>query len=321
MESAELERTAVDIEARVGQAARLELRATGTVIKFDGSSPSIRRAATTTRRTRRRKRLPAMTARASRYKKRSTATQHFTEPPPRYSEASLVKRMEELGIGRPSTYASILQVLQDRSYVRIEKKRLVPEDRGPQLVTAFLESFFARYVEYDFTADLEEQLDLVSNNELEWQRLAAQILAATSSAAVEEIKDLRIGQVIEALDEMLAPHIFPPRPDGTDPRLCAVCGNGPAVAKTRQVRRLHRLLELSGMPQHASVLGRRGRRRRGRPARGCSASIRTSASKSACGPGGSVPMCSSARGRRAKSRSAPACRAARKRPPSIWRWR
>ena len=157
-------------------------------------------------------------------KKAIAATQHFTEPPPRYSEASLVKRMEELGIGRPSTYASILQVLQDRSYVRIEKKRLVPEDRG-RIVVAFLESFFARYVEYDFTADLEEQLDLVSNNELEWHDLLRKFWQGFT-AAVDEIKDLRIGQVIEALDEMLAPHIFPPRPDGTDPRLCTVCGNG-----------------------------------------------------------------------------------------------
>src|SRR4029077_19472247 len=164
---------------------------------------------------------PAMTAGEPLTCKEIAATQHFTEPPPRYSEASLVKRMEELGIGRPSTYASILQVLQDRSYVRIDKRRLVPEDRG-RIVVAFLESFFARYVEYDFTADLEEQLDRVSNNELEWHDLLREFWIAFTGA-VGEIKDLSISQVIDALNEMLAPHIFPPRPDGTDPRLCTVC--------------------------------------------------------------------------------------------------
>ncbi len=132
--------------------------------------------------------------------------------------------MEELGIGRPSTYASILQVLQDRKYVRIDKRRLIPEDRG-RIVVAFLESFFARYVEYDFTADLEEQLDRVSNNEVEWRELLRRFWR-DFIAAVGEIKDLRIAQVIDALDEMLAPHLFPPRADGTDPRHCTVCGTG-----------------------------------------------------------------------------------------------
>ena len=132
--------------------------------------------------------------------------------------------MEELGIGRPSTYASILQVLKDRKYVRIDKRRLVPEDRG-RIVVAFLESFFARYVEYDFTADLEEQLDRVSNNEVEWRQLLREFWIAFTGA-VGEIKDLKISQVIDALDEMLAPHIFPPRADGVDPRRCATCGTG-----------------------------------------------------------------------------------------------
>ncbi len=132
--------------------------------------------------------------------------------------------MEELGIGRPSTYASILQVLKDRGYVRIDKKRLVPEDKG-RVVTAFLESFFARYVEYDFTADLEEQLDRVSNNEIAWRELLRDFWR-DFTAAVGEIKDLRVAQVLDALDEMLAPHLFPPRADGTDPRQCPTCGTG-----------------------------------------------------------------------------------------------
>ncbi len=152
------------------------------------------------------------------------ASQHFTEPPPRFSEASLVKRMEELGIGRPSTYAAILQVLQDRGYVRIDKRRLVPEDKG-RLVIAFLESFFARYVEYDFTASLEEQLDRVSNNEVDWRQLLRDFWR-DFIGAVDDIKDVPISEVLVALDELLAPHVFPVRADGGDPRQCPTCGTG-----------------------------------------------------------------------------------------------
>src|SRR5205823_14659171 len=170
------------------------------------------------------RRLPEMSARETLAKRKIDASQHFTEPPPRYSEASLVKRMEELGIGRPSTYASILQVLKDRGYVRIDKKRLIPEDKG-RVLTAFLESFFARYVEYDFTADLEEQLDRISNNEMAWRDLLRDFWREFT-AAVGDIKNLRVTEVIDALDEMLAPHLFPPRPDGSDPRKCPNCETG-----------------------------------------------------------------------------------------------
>jgi DNA topoisomerase-1 len=170
------------------------------------------------------RRLPAMSAGEKLDKRAIAATQHFTEPPPRYSEASLVKRMEELGIGRPSTYASILQVLQDRRYVRLDKKRLYPEDKG-RVVTAFLESFFSRYVEYDFTASLEEQLDRVSNNEIDWRQLLRDFWR-DFIGAVDDIKDVPIGEVLNVLDELLGPHIFPPREDGKDPRLCPSCGNG-----------------------------------------------------------------------------------------------
>ncbi len=223
MEFAELERTTVDIEAKVA-GRLLQLRATGTVVKFDGFLTLYQEGRDDEAEDEESRRLPAMAAGEALSKKTIAATQHFTEPPPRYSEASLVKRMEELGIGRPSTYASILQVLQDRKYVRIDKRRLVPEDRG-RIVVAFLESFFARYVEYDFTADLEEQLDRVSNSEVEWRDLLREFWR-NFIAAVGEIKDLRIGQVIDALDAMLAPHIFPPRADGSDSRLCPVCGTG-----------------------------------------------------------------------------------------------
>ena len=223
MESAELERTTVDIAARVGSRA-LDLRATGQVVKFDGFLALYQEGRDEDPEDDESRRLPEMSQGEALDKRSISATQHFTEPPPRYSEASLVKRMEELGIGRPSTYAAILQVLQDRGYVRIEKKRLVAEDKG-RLVIAFLESFFARYVEYDFTAGLEEALDRVSNNEIAWRQVLRDFWR-DFIGAVDEIKDLRVGDVLNALDEMLAPHVFPPRADGTDPRLCPTCGKG-----------------------------------------------------------------------------------------------
>jgi DNA topoisomerase-1 len=226
MESAELERTTVDITANVAapKPRVLDLRATGTVVTFDGFLAVYQEGRDEASEDEEGRRLPQMSVNEALEKIAIDASQHFTEPPPRYSEASLVKRLEELGIGRPSTYASILQVLKDRKYVRGEKGRLIPEDRG-RIVTAFLESFFSRYVEYDFTADLEEQLDRVSNNEIEWIELMRRFWR-DFFAAVDGIKNLKISDVMDALDDMLAPHIFPPRPDGTDPRLCPTCGTG-----------------------------------------------------------------------------------------------
>jgi DNA topoisomerase-1 len=226
MQPAELERTTVDIVANVN-GRTIDLRATGQVVKFDGflklyhedqDDPSAEGDDDETRR------LPEINQGERLDRKAIDASQHFTEPPPRYSEASLVKRMEELGIGRPSTYASILQVLKDRGYVRIDKKRLIPEDKG-RVLTAFLESFFARYVEYDFTAGLEEQLDRISNNEIAWRELLRDFWR-DFTAAVGDIKELRVAQVIDALDEMLGPHLFPPREDGVDPRKCPQCESG-----------------------------------------------------------------------------------------------
>ena len=152
------------------------------------------------------------------------AKQHFTEPPPRYGEATLIKKMEELGIGRPSTYASTLNVLRDREYVRLDKRRLYPEDKG-RLVTAFLESFFKRYVEYDFTADLEEKLDLISAGQLEWKDVLRDFWREFI-AAVNDIGDLRITEVLDALNELLGPHIFPDQGAGADPRACPSCAAG-----------------------------------------------------------------------------------------------
>src|SRR5438477_12065843 len=226
MESAELERTTADIHAKAG-GRTIDLRATGQVIKFDGILKLYREDKddrSLDEDEDESLRLPAMSQGERLTKQAIAADQHFTEPPPRYSEASLVKRMEELGIGRPSTYASILQVLKDRGYTRIDKKRIVPEDKG-RVLTAFLESFFARYVEYDFTAGLEEQLDRISNNEMAWRDLLRDFWREFT-AAVGDIKELRVAQVIDALDELLAPHLFPPRADGPDPRVCPQCGTG-----------------------------------------------------------------------------------------------
>ncbi len=149
--------------------------------------------------------------------------QHFTEPPPRYGEASLVKRMEELGIGRPSTYASTMSVLRDRAYVRIEKNRLIPEDKG-RIVTHFLQAYFAKYVEYDFTAALEENLDKVSEGALPRKTLLDDFWLSFKEA-INEASALRITQVIDHLDAQLAHHLFPPRADGQDPRHCPACGD------------------------------------------------------------------------------------------------
>jgi DNA topoisomerase-1 len=223
MESAELERTTVDISAKVASRL-LDSRATGTVVKFDGFLTLYQEGRDEDPDDEDSRRLPEMSAGDALAKRSIAADQHFTEPPPRYSEASLVKRMEELGIGRPSTYASILQVLKDRQYVRLDKRRLYPEDRG-RIVVAFLESFFARYVEYDFTAGLEDQLDLISNNEVAW-RDVLRAFWRDFIGAIDETKELRISAVIDALDELLAPHLFPAREDGSDPRVCPTCSTG-----------------------------------------------------------------------------------------------
>ncbi|HEX5211192.1 MAG TPA: type I DNA topoisomerase [Pseudolabrys sp.] len=223
MESAELERTTVDIVAKSG-GRTIDLRASGQVVKFDGFLTLYQEGQDEASDDEESRRLPAMSENEKLAKEAIEASQHFTEPPPRFSEAALVKRMEELGIGRPSTYASILQVLQDRGYVRIDKKRLIPEDKG-RVVVGFLESFFQRYVEYDFTASLEEQLDRVSNNEINWKKVLEDFWTGFI-AAVNDIKELRITQVLDALNDLLEPHIFPAREDGGPVRQCPQCGNG-----------------------------------------------------------------------------------------------
>ena len=222
MESAELERTTVDILADAA-GRKIDLRATGQVVRFDGFL-KLYQEGKDDEQDEDGGRLPPMSADDRLEKDRIDASQHFTEPPPRFTEATLVKRMEELGIGRPSTYASTLAVLRDREYVRIEKKRLVPEDKG-RLVTAFLESFFSRYVEYDFTADLEEKLDRVSNHEGDW-KVVLRDFWTEFSAALAGTKDLRTTEVLDNLNDLLGPHIFPAKEDGSNPRACPSCSAG-----------------------------------------------------------------------------------------------
>jgi len=223
MESAELERTTVDITAKAGSRI-LELRASGQVVKFDGFLAVYQEGRDDVPEDEDSRRLPAMSEGEALKRESLAVTQHFTEPPPRFSEASLVKRMEELGIGRPSTYASILQVLKDRGYVKLEKKRLSAEDKG-RVVVAFLEKFFSRYVEFDFTADLEEKLDKISNNEVAWKQVLTDFWK-DFIGAVDDIKDVRVSEVLDVLDAMLGEHIYEPRADGGDPRQCPSCGTG-----------------------------------------------------------------------------------------------
>jgi DNA topoisomerase-1 len=221
MESAVLDQSTIDIGAPDGQVV---LRATGTVVVFDGFLTLYQEGRDDSEDEEGQARLPKLAAHDALERGAVATDQHFTQPPPRYSEASLVKRLEELGIGRPSTYASIIQVLQDRSYVRLDQRRFLPEDRG-RLVTQFLSSFFERYVEYGFTADLEAQLDEISGGRIDWRAVLREFWGPFI-AAIEDTKDLTITQVIDALDAALGQHFFPPNGDGRDPRLCPACQNG-----------------------------------------------------------------------------------------------
>ena len=237
MAPADMDKTTVEIEVKGKDSKAYGLRANGSVVTFDGflrvyeeghdarvriidkgKDDKSEAEADDSRR------LPPLAQGDHLKDKLVEAEQHFTQPPPRYSEATLVKRMEELGIGRPSTYASTMAVLVERDYVKNEKKQLVPEDKG-RLVTAFLKSFFKRYVEYDFTADLEEKLDLVSDDKLDWRALLREFWTLFT-ANIAETKELRVTEVLDALNDLLAPHVFPPREDGSDPRSCKACGDG-----------------------------------------------------------------------------------------------
>ena len=223
MESATLEQVAIDV-APADRA--VVLRATGSIIRFDGflklyqedrddSGDELENGDRI---------LPPVSEGDTLNRGEIKPEQHFTKPPPRFTEASLVKRLEELGIGRPSTYASIISVLQDRNYVRLDARRFIPEDRG-RVVTAFLSGFFERYVQYNFTADLENQLDDVSNGDIEWRKVLRDFWTGFFKA-IEGTSELTITNVIDALDEDLGPHFFEPTEENPNPRACPVCGEG-----------------------------------------------------------------------------------------------
>jgi DNA topoisomerase I len=220
MESALVERTTVDFKDANGRAA---LRATGQVVLFDGFLRLYEEGKDDTDDEDSRK-LPKLNQGEAVGVSHVQADQHFTQAPPRFSEATLVKRLEELGIGRPSTYAAILEKLREKNYVKMDKNRFIPEDRG-RLVTAFLENFFTRYVEYDFTAGLEQKLDQVSAGDLAWKAVMREFWTDFSKA-VGDIGELRVTNVLDALNDSLGPHIFPEREDGGDPRSCPSCADG-----------------------------------------------------------------------------------------------
>ena len=234
MEAARLDRTTVEIETSDGQTG---LRATGQVVTFDGflavyeeGRDEKQKGAEGDEGEDDTSRLPALKEGAKAKVDAIRTDQHFTEPPPRYSEATLVKKLEELGIGRPSTYASTLSTLRDREYVRVDKNRFYPEDKG-RLVTAFLEQFFSKWVEFDFTAALETRLDEVSAGDLNWKVLLREFWQ-DFHAATQAAGELRTTAILDALNESLGAHIFPDKGDGSDPRECPLCHQGQLSLKT-----------------------------------------------------------------------------------------
>ena len=227
MSAARLERTTVEIGASDGQVG---LRATGQVMLFDGFMRVYEEGQDDTVVDEDDKRLPQISAEDPLDKKSVTPEQHHTQPPPRYTEASLVKRMEELGIGRPSTYASVVTTIQDRDYVRKEKNRLIPEDKG-RLVTVFLSSFFRQYVGYEFTANLENELDDVSAGDRQYRTVLSRFWK-DFKVAIDEAMDQSITEVLEKINDVLEPHLFPVEEPGVNPRICKSCGNGRLSMRT-----------------------------------------------------------------------------------------
>ena len=226
MNPAILDKVSIDFSSADSQ---ILLRATGQVIAFDGFLKLYQESKDDAAEDDDNRILPNVENGEKVTKGEIRTDQHFTTPPPRFTEASLVKKLEELGIGRPSTYATIISVLQERKYVRVEKLRFIPEDRG-RIVTVFLENFFRKYVEYDFTAMLEERLDDISAGEMQWKQLLSGFWNKFIKN-VEDVKPLQITEVINRIDEALSYHLFPPREDGSDPRSCPDCKEGKLSVK------------------------------------------------------------------------------------------
>ena len=296
MESAELERTTVDAVSADG---KITLRATGTVTLFDGFL-TLYQEGKDDEDDENGAKLPKVKQGEALRVENVIPAQHFTEPPPRYSEASLVRKMEELGIGRPSTYASILSTLRDRAYVRMDRNRFIPEDKG-RLVTSFLESFFRHYVEYDFTADLEEKLDEVSAGDLGWKQLLRDFWDGFS-AAIGETKDLKITDVINSLNDSLRAAYLPGEHARRGPAQMPGLRRRRTEPEARPFRRLCRLLELSRMPLHPPARPEAPKMRATASRRNW-ARIPKPAKPSPCAPAASAPSCSAAKRR---SPSAPA---------------
>ena len=221
MEPAVLDRVVIDSLSKDKQ---ILLRANGQVIAFDGFLKLYQEGKDDSDEDDENRLLPNVKEGEDVSKKAIKPEQHMTTPPPRFTEASLVKKLEELGIGRPSTYASIIAVLQERKYVKVEKLRFIPEDRG-RIVTIFLENFFKKYVEYDFTAQMEEYLDDVSAGSMEWKKLLAGFWTKFYNN-IQSVQPLQVTDVINKIDEVLSYHLFPPRADGSDPRECPECHKG-----------------------------------------------------------------------------------------------
>lgn len=226
MESAQIDQTTIEIG---NPGADIGLRATGSTVAFDGfqklysegrDQPEMENDVSEEDT----KALPPLTEADPLELKQAEPAQHHTMPPPRFTEASLVRRLEELGVGRPSTYVAIISVLQNREYVRLEKDRFIPESRG-RIVTTFLQNFFERYVEYDFTADLERRLDDISRGELDWKEVMRDFWSAFKKNA-DEVSNIRLRAVIDRLDAVLAPALFPVTDSERDPRLCPTCNDG-----------------------------------------------------------------------------------------------
>ena len=206
------------------------LKAVGRVIVFEGFRKAFSYDENEDSNNTENKELPILEKGKEVFTEKVTPQQHFTQAKPRYSEASLIKKMVDLGIGRPSTYASIVSTIQSRQYVRKEKNRLIPEDKG-KLISIFLSEYFKKYVGYDYTAELEVELDNISSGKSEWIGILTKFWTEFFPT-IEAANDLRISEVLERINDILTPHIFPNTEGKEDPRLCQNCNNGKLSIRT-----------------------------------------------------------------------------------------
>ena len=243
MASADIEETKIDLGPEKGE---FMLRATGAETVFDGFKRVYLEGVDNEKENEKESSLIDLKKGEGLEINEVIPSQHFTQPKARYTEASLVKKMVELGIGRPSTYASVVSTIQDREYVRKEKNLLIPEIKG-RLVTVFLDSYFNRYLEYEYTADLEKKLDNISAGNVSWKTIMSEFWGEFSES-VSTALDLDIRDVLERITEVLTPHLFPEKEDGTDSRICLKCGNGILSVKTSKGSRGSAFIGCSNYP-------------------------------------------------------------------------